>query len=311
MSTVTTATSSIAVEARDHYNKVLLHRATEILEHGKRGKKASIPRGEGKKIKWRRFSNLAAATTPLVEGVTPTAGGLIVVEVEKTVQQFGNWVPFSDRVSVESIDPILEENAEILGYNSGHTLDLIARAALVAGTNVFYTGGQSARANVGAAHVINDAEIRKIKRQMERNLVPKFGGANGYYVAIVHPDVYMDLQATTAFTNTGYYQNKRQLETGEVMNLYGIMWVPTTLALKYAGAGASSIDVYATLVFGPESYGVVDIEGLGLQNIYKGLGSAGAADPLNQRQTQGWKGTYEAKILNENYVLRVESAATA
>ena len=53
-------------------------------------------------------------------------------------------------------------------------------------------------------------------------------------------------------------------------------------------AGAKGRDVYATLIFGDNAYGVTEIAGGGLQHIVKQLGSAGTADPLNQRGTAGY-----------------------
>ena len=65
-------------------------------------------------------------------------------------------------------------------------------------------------------------------------------------------------------------------------------------------------DVYATLVFGANAYGVCPLAGQAMQNIIKPLGSAGAADPLNQRATSGWKATTTTKILNEAWMVRIE-----
>ena len=44
-----------------------------------------------------------------------------------------------------------------------------------------------------------------------------------------------------------------------------------------------------------------------MQTIIKQLGSAGTADPLNQRSTVGWKAMKTAEILTEAYLVRVES----
>jgi len=42
----------------------------------------------------------------------------------------------------------------------------------------------------------------------------------------------------------------------------------------------------------------------------KPLGSGGSSDPLNQRGTVGWKAFKTAKILVQQYMVRVESTAT-
>lgn len=88
--------------------------------------------------------------------------------------------------------------------------------------------------------------------------------------------------------------------------------VPTTVGVAetviYPGeAGAKGRDVYSTLIIGEDAYGVTTIEGGGLQNIVKAKGSAGTADPLDQRSTQGWKAIQGAVILTDAYMVRLET----
>ena len=85
----------------------------------------------------------------------------------------------------------------------------------------------------------------------------------------------------------------------------------TTSDKLYPGeAGAEGRDVYATLVIGANAYGVTGIEGLGLEHIFKPLGSGGTSDPLNQRATCGWKASKVAVRLVEEYMVRIESCST-
>lgn len=79
----------------------------------------------------------------------------------------------------------------------------------------------------------------------------------------------------------------------------------------YPGEGAASnLPVHVTLVIGRDAYGVTDPKA-NLETIVKALGSAGSADPLNQRGTMGWKCHHLAQILVEEFMVRIESAATA
>ncbi len=75
----------------------------------------------------------------------------------------------------------------------------------------------------------------------------------------------------------------------------------------------AALDVHATLVFGADAYGVVDVMGSGaLTTIIKRPGSAGAADPLDQRGTVGAKvAAYTATILNPLWLVRIEHAVSA
>lgn len=79
----------------------------------------------------------------------------------------------------------------------------------------------------------------------------------------------------------------------------------------YPGEGGQNgVSVYSTLILGANAYGVTEIENGGLEHIVKQLGSAGTADPLNQRASAGWKATKTAERLVENYMVRVESCST-
>lgn len=312
MSYMLTTSPTLEDEVREHYNKVLLYWAKPKLVHARFARKYQVPQHEGRVINWRRFSRLATATTPLAEGVTPSPATLTVTKVSVTVNQYGNWVGFSDLVNVLSIDPVMMENSEILSYNSGETMDEVARDAMVAGTNVRYANGRVSRATIVAGDVITDTEIQYMRRDLARqDTLSVSVDGNLCYVAYVHPDVFMNLQRTDAFKLSGYYQSKELVFSGQVTKLWGIMFIESTKAKIYpAGTGgAGAVDVYITMVHGDHAFGDVSIASLGLRQIFKGLESGGSSDPLEQRQTQAWKGTYNAKILNELFILRFESAA--
>jgi len=74
------------------------------------------------------------------------------------------------------------------------------------------------------------------------------------------------------------------------------------------GTTKKGTDIHATLVFGADAYGIIDVDGEGcLQTIVKPVGSGGASDPLDQRATVGAKvAAYTAKILNNLWIVRIE-----
>ena len=75
----------------------------------------------------------------------------------------------------------------------------------------------------------------------------------------------------------------------------------------YPGEGGKSgLSVFACLFFGDGAYGVTEVSGGGLETIVKQKGSAGTADPLDQRSSVGWKALKTAEILLPSYLIRVE-----
>ena len=75
----------------------------------------------------------------------------------------------------------------------------------------------------------------------------------------------------------------------------------------YPGEGGKDgLAVFACLFYGKGAYGTTEITGGGLRTIVKQLGSAGSADPLDQRSSTGWKATKVTEILHPDYLIRVE-----
>ena len=97
------------------------------------------------------------------------------------------------------------------------------------------------------------------------------------------------------------YAKPDNLYEGEIGELAGVRFVQTTEAKIYEGG------VFGSLFLGKDAYGVTEVTGGGLQTIVKQKGSAGTADPLDQRSSVGWKATRTAELLIPNYVVRVES----
>jgi N4-gp56 family major capsid protein len=71
----------------------------------------------------------------------------------------------------------------------------------------------------------------------------------------------------------------------------GVRVVETSEAAIYTGEEndcPEGLAVFGCLFLADGAYGVTEIQGGGLQTIIKQLGSAGTADPLNQRSTVGY-----------------------
>ncbi len=307
MPNVVNTYASVAPAALTFYEKHLIANAEPVLVHNQFGQKRPIPANSGKKINFRKYSKLPKATTALTEGVTPEGQELIKTFVEATVSQYGAYVAYSDMLPLADIDKDMTEVNKLLGMNAGETLDYITAQVLASGTNAFYAQGGTARDALTAennALTVND--IKRAAAILKKNCAKPIDGA---YVAIVHPFVAFDLMKDPQWIDVKNYDNK-DLYAGELGTLYGIRFVESSEATVFSGAGAGGVDVYATLVIGADAYGVSEITGGGLKTIIKQLGSAGSADPLDQRGSQGWKATHTAVILNELNMVRIESASS-
>ncbi len=392
-----TTGNDLSPEMKTYYDMYLIDNAKPKLVHDQFGQKKPIPKGKGKTIEFRKYSPLPKALTPLVEGVTPQGSSLNVTTLTATVRQYGDYITISDMLDLTAIDDNLVQATELLGDQSGETIDTIVRDIINGGTNVFY--GQNNRTAryllAGGESSGNDyfgvENVRLAVRILKNNKAKPISGND--FVAIIHPDITYHVTKDSEWQKVKDYDPK-DWYAGEIGRIHGVRFVETTEAkvfhaadltagardltvkttLAAAGttvavdeaiteadatalvgrnviigtglykiasatkgtagsasitttenvsiangtkgkkvypgeAGAKGRDVYSVLFLGKNAYGTTEVEGGGLQNIVKQLGSAGTGDPLNQRATSGWKATKTAEILTEEFMVRNEVCA--
>ena len=305
-----TGASALSAEMKTFYDMTLIDEATSNLVHDQFGQKRPIPANGGKTIEFRKFAPLAKATTPLTEGVTPDGKSLAVSTITATVNQYGDFITQTDVLELTSLDNTILEATKLLGRQAGLTLDTIVRDVLNSGTNVTYCpkvagGTETAVTSRDALDTTSQLTVKVVQQ-----VVAKLRGQNaptigGKYVAIIHPYVAYDLMRDPEWIDSHKYANPTNLYEGEIGEVAGVRFVTTNEAKVYDGG------VFATIFLGDGAYGVTEITGGGLQTIVKQKGSAGTADPLDQRSSVGWKAIKTAEILIENYIVRVESKSAA
>ncbi len=307
LNTNVTTDTSLSVEMKTYYSDYLIDNAKPNLVHDQFGQKHPIPQNGGKTIEFRKFIPFSKATSPLVEGVTPDGGSLSVTRLTAEIKQYGYYVTISDILKLTAVDNTLVETTKLLGAQAGVTMDTVTREVINGGTSVMYSGGVEAREELTADCKLTVDDIYKAARFLKTQNAPKI---NGSYVAIIHPDVAYDLMRNEEWIDVHKYSATSEIFEGEIGKIAGVRFVETTEAKIFGSSGAELRDVYSTLVLGANAYGVTEVTGGGLQHIVKQLGSAGTADPLNQRATAGWKAIKTAERLVEAYMIRIESASS-
>ena len=304
----TTASTGLSPAMQTFYDRKLIKDMKPRLVHARFGQKRPIPRGGGRTVKFRKFTPFAAATTPLSEGVTPASQELTMTETSATVQQYGAFERVSDLLDMTAVDPVISEAVELNAEQAALTIDTVTRDVIAAGTNVLYANGSS-RSAVRSSDRLTSTLIRRAVRQLKKAKArPFMRNGRPYYYAIVGPDSVYDLQDDENWLKVSQYQQAEKIESGEIGKLFGVVFIETGEAKVFPAAGASGADVAATLVFGCDAYGVIDVTGAGaVRTIVKTFGSGGTEDPLEQRSTIAWKApAFAAAILQQSWLVRIE-----
>lgn len=304
--------NNLSAEMKTFYDMTLIDEASANLVHDQFGQKRPIPQGSGKTIEFRKFSSLPKATTALTEGVTPDGKKLDVTSITSTVAQYGDYITQSDVLELTALDNTILEATKLLGKQAGLTLDTITRNVLNAGTNVTYAdkigaGGTetavTSRDGLDTTAVLTVKVVQKVVAKLKGQNAPKI---NGYYAAIIHPYNAYQLMQDKEWKYPHQYQDTKNIYEGEIGMVAGVRFVESTEAKVFRNT-ADTHAIFSTLFIADGSYGVTEITGGGLQTIVKQKGSAGTADPLDQRSSVGWKAIKTAELLVPNYLVRVES----
>ena len=284
----TTLSEGLSAEMKTFYDMTLIDEAAPNLVHDQFGQKRPIPKHGGKTIEFRKFAPLAKALTPLTEGVTPAGKSLEVSVVTATVNQYGDFVTMSDVLDLTAIDPVVVEALKLIGRQGGATMDTVVRNILHTGTNVNYcpkVAADGTETEVTSREALDSTcqlTVKAVQKAVAKLRAQNAPTISGKYIAIVHPYAAYDLMRDPEWIDAHKYAQPENLFEGEIGEIAGVRFVQTTEAKVYDGG------VFGTLVFGDGAYGTTEITGGGMETIVKQKGSAGTADPLDQRSSVGY-----------------------
>ena len=318
-----TTNSDLAPEMKTYYDKKLIKTAQANLVHQQFGQKRPIPKNGGKTIEFRQFASLGKALTPISEGITPTGQVLTVTNVTATVEQYGGYVMQTDMLELTAIDNTIYEATELLGNQAGLTIDTVVRNILQTNANKYFspkvnasTGARTAvttKAGMDATCTLTVRDLKHVVATLRAANAPTF---DGYYIGVIHPFNAFELMNDPEWEEVANYAAPEQRVAGEIGRIAGVRFVESSEAAytldggaPATGATTGTMPVYSTLVFGKNAYGVTEVEGGGLEVIVKQKGSAGTADPLNQRSSVGWKALITAEILIPQYIVNIMSTS--
>ena len=261
-----------------------------------------------KSITWPRLwvMKTSLADAALVEGVTPDGHTNQVTTVTAVPTQLWDFSIISDVLDAETLLPIVAAQGKELANNAGRLIDEYIQDVLAnSSIGVMYAGTATSRATLTAADVMDLDLILKAT-----TFLASQGQTGERFKIIMHPNVFLDYaksSSTNTWLNKLIYEDFKGIKDGFVT-----AWVNYDIYISanvqpFAVTSPSNYNVYPTYCFREGAYGVGTLQNL--QTFYKPFGAAGTEDPLNQRCTVGWKCMYWAAVLNDLFIVRLESRA--
>lgn len=324
----------------------LLKRGMPYLVLEKFGQTYPLPTNSTKVAKFRRYFLSGAtgsagdgnpanafgnplATTPLLEGVTPSGKNLVNQDYTVTLNQYGDYATITDVVLDTHEDPVLRVMTEVLGEQAAQTIETIRYNVLKAGTNVFWSnGGVRTAVNTPVTLALQRQITTALTRQnakMITNVVKSTADfrtepIEAAFIGLIHSDLETDVRNMSGFIPTKQYGTTTPWEN-EIGSVERVRYLTSTIFAPFADAGGAkglmrsttgtSADVYPILYLARDAYGIVPLKGKDSLTPMVVNPKPAPGDPLAQRGSVGWKAYQSTVILNDSWMVRAEVAATA
>lgn len=297
-------TSTLSGNLWTYYHKQMLETAKSNLKLWGLGKQKTHPKGFGTDSYVLKFGHVAASTTALTEGITPTETTIDSNKYTIVLNQYGQYIRLSDWLQLTAINDTLDEVVKELGYTAALSTDQIIRDNLIANatTSIQYVGsGNTADNDIAANEVFTGQDVIKGTRILKTGDAPMI---DGYYAWVVHPLVASDLMSDTSAG--GFIELNKYVDglankplNGEIGKLYGARVVESSNMTSAANAG--TVNVYRTLLLAKDAFCTTAIDKDHVDLIVKQAGSAGTSDPLNQVATAGYKMQFGVKYVGGSF----------
>jgi len=314
--------------------KEMLSHAEPILVLSKFGQNKPLPKNNANTVKFRRPKPFAVSTTPLTEGVTPTSQALTYEDVTVPINQYGGVTEITDVVEDLAEDPVLKDASMLSGEQAAETVEMVTYGAIKGGTSVIYDlPAHSARSAVdspvslsvlrGAVRALKAARGKPITQMLDGSVKINTTPIEGGYIAFGHTDLEADIRNLPNFIPVSRYGSRKPLCPEEVGTIENVRIILSPLLVPFPDAGGlaanngtisttgTNADVYPIIVVAKEAYGLVPLKGAkSITPSVLNPGTPSKSDPLGQKGYVGWKCYFNATILNQTWIQRIEVAAT-
>lgn len=301
MATGTTATTASAL--KQYWHDFFIERLVDLLAMKGLTKRATIPTGNGTTVFWVGISKVDSGGQG-TEGADPTSRSSRAFRVSATLKEYNNLVKNSRLFMDTSIDGTREQIISDLARDAAKVADDTVLATALSGKNVVFAGAATHRSNIIKASTATIKAVRNAVRLLQNSSVPRF--PDGYYVGLVHPDVAFDLQSDTAWTEVSKYRDTVKYDiVGEVGSLYGVRFAYAPTISILVNTGSANVDVYRTLIFGPDFIGQSDLGDLEVV-----INEPGKTTELGTFNTYGYRFVMANSLLQDARGVRLESSAS-
>ena len=279
----------------------------------------------------------------------PTRAGVVpsITQIDATMLKYGNHIFITEELELMSVNARSVKFMDTIGENVGASYNGVMEAVFSAssGAQTRFGNGVASDTLIITGMALNDIKFSHnlINRQGGQKFrADAFGSVNvgsspvrASYLGICHVDVEEDMRDLAGFISVEQYGGYTQTYPFEFGTVGGVRWVSTELdtmisldagttsASGFRGTSDILNDVYNSYIYGIDAVGTVGLGENHTKEIYMtgdrlpaveliqhARGTSGVGDPLNEVVSVGWKGWLVGKILQNDWLVKVNTLAS-
>lgn len=259
-------------------------------------------------VQWARMSKSTETATNsiITEWVTPSFTDLTISTISVSCTQYGQVAKITDILEDTTLLNVVGQAMVELAHNASRIMDEVVQSGLSTnGTNVIYAGTATSRATLSAAMTMTTTDINKARAFLSTKGAKPFAGG---YVGITHPNVSYDMREQVwwnAWVEVKKYTDLvKDIVQGEIWTLMGVRIIESSFVQTFS----SNVTVYPTYVFGEGAYGVSQLQAY--ETTFISRNNKDSYNPLGLFSIVGWKMAIASIILQQDALVRIESAST-
>lgn len=305
-------TAGLAAMQSQYWKRETLKYVKRALRLAQFGMEDNVPLRNGTQCIWTKENRLSGSVTALTEGVTPASTAMSSTNITGVIAQYGGYTLKSDFVLDISFVSQVMSASENLAYAAAETADSLIRNELTASGVVSGAGGTviiaGAPTNIAGdinqianTNTVQAVDILAAETKLSNAAATPFF-PNGDFGAVLAAPVLYDLRADTSaggwldinkYTSAG----AGRIINGEAGKVHGTRLVTTHNYLSTSTGTSASGTCFYNWVFARDSFGIVKLDGRGARIIVKRAANSGTEDPLEQRNSIGYKFPFGVKHL--------------
>ena len=326
MALTTTSSTGISSSIQIYLNKKLLEQTLQNIVLDQFAYKSPLPSKVGSKsVRFFRYPtpSVADIVPGLSEGVAgvPAVAAykqLTLTTVDCTLAETGQVVGISSLLSAVELFNHMEQATVQNGqdcalYVDSELRDLLGEGITGTGTTLQlrYAGAATGYSTVtGTDDAMTALDILDASTNLRVNNART---SNGYFTAIMAPEVSRDLMNDDDWLEASRYGDVEQIYRGEVGRYCGVRVVASTnpfrqITTSGQGTYTAAGDVYSTFVVGDQAYGGVDLASMSAYAPKMMIAQGpDKSDPLAMLTTVGFKIYYGTCIINDQHAVNIYS----